>query len=354
MTQPNRYCQNCGAVLSPTARFCEKCGQPVTSQPVAAAVYPAKLPASPGSKKWLIIGLGAVGLVFLFCCAAVAGYSILQPYLQQGALPGIPQIVAPTASPVVARPTATPVPPWDTPTVELPSPVPSDTPVPTLPQPQLTRYTYEGISISYDPELASAVEPETVEEETGFVTIPRHTSLVFSDYPRDPEAHKAQISFFRVPEYQALDPDFGDRFATLQQLLLQRPTTGLPQPMPFFPSWHAGQVIAARVGYLDFQNGSGVRYLTQYAQDAYPINNQGLFYTFQGITSDNQWLVSAVLPVSTSILPDPETVVNEPGFYDNFEKYLSGIRTQLYDLPAADFEPDISVLDAIIESLEVK
>ncbi|MEO8354588.1 MAG: hypothetical protein ABI621_01610 [Chloroflexota bacterium] len=39
---------------------------------------------------------------------------------------------------------------------------------------------------------------------------------------------------------------------------------------------------------INFQNGRGIRFLTQYAQYPAPINNHELFYHFQGLTNDGK------------------------------------------------------------------
>jgi hypothetical protein len=313
--------------------------------------------AAPRSNKGLIIGLIGAGVALMLCCAVAAVYYIYQNTQNAIALPQSIQATITQVSVEMPRtlpsatqaPPAAPVPQQDTPALAL-----GATTAPPNPGEQLTRYDYEGIAFSYDPALAAAVEPETVEAETGMFSIPRHRRLVFLDYPLEGANHQAEILIFPVQDYQQVDPDFGDRYATLQQMLMARSTSNLPQPLPFFPSWNAGQIIAAQVQYLDFKNGSGVRYLTQYGQDVYPINNQALFYTFQGITSDKKWLVSAILPVSNSVLPDPEVLIQTPGFYDNFSAYLQTAKDLLDGLPDTSYEPNLARLDAMFQSLTVK
>ena len=73
--------------------------------------------------------------------------------------------------------------------------------------------------------------------------------------------------------------------------------------MPLLPINNAGQVLHARVHYLDFDNGSGMGYLTQITMGPSRINNQELFYTFQGLTADRAYYVVAFFPVSLASLP---------------------------------------------------
>jgi hypothetical protein len=46
-----------------------------------------------------------------------------------------------------------------------------------------------------------------------------------------------------------------------------------------------------------------VRYLAVLAQYPAPVNNQDLFYTCQGLTSDGRYFVPIILPVNQSSLP---------------------------------------------------
>ena len=65
----------------------------------------------------------------------------------------------------------------------------------------------------------------------------------------------------------------------------------------------AEQMVNAQVEYLDFDGGSGVRFITHYGIDEAPITEHGTFYTFQGLTDDGQYYVAYYHPAPTGILP---------------------------------------------------
>jgi hypothetical protein len=137
--------------------------------------------------------------------------------------------------------------------------------VPASPDPELTHNDFDGISFSYDPSLAAAVEPETVSAQTGedlppWELAPEHRRLTFLGYPLADAFHQPQVFIYPLQDYLAVDASIGDRLATLQQMLLIKPSENLPNPLPFFLNWNAGQVMATQVEYLDFKNGSGLRY----------------------------------------------------------------------------------------------
>ena len=67
--------------------------------------------------------------------------------------------------------------------------------------------------------------------------------------------------------------------------------------LPTVPFFNAQQAFASNIQILSFQNGRGVRFLTEYAQYPVSANNQDLFYHFQGLTSDGAYYIIAILPI---------------------------------------------------------
>jgi hypothetical protein len=112
----------------------------------------------------------------------------------------------------------------------------------------------------------------------------------------------------------------------------------------------------AHLEYLDFQSGQGLRYLTQFDQAFIPINNYELIYTYQGLTSDGKYYVAAVLPVThPSLAADASVTGNEPPeFTSDFPTYLTNVVASLNPQAADTFTPDLTQLDAMMSSLEVK
>jgi hypothetical protein len=215
---------------------------------------------------------------------------------------------------------------------------------------------YEGVSFSYDPILASSVTPEVVPSEEDAAVepwnTPEHLLFTFYGYPLADTFHTPQIMVFPTDTYNAINPTAGDVIYQLQLLLDSKPSN--PEDIPFLPVFNAAQFMQARVNYFRFQNGSGVRFLTQYGQAAWPINSQDMFYTYQGITDDGNYYISAIFPISHPNLPDPESVTMDDAFYDNFMNYVDGMEDQLNSEPPGSFFPTLQSLDALIESLLVE
>ena len=119
----------------------------------------------------------------------------------------------------------------------------------------------------------------------------------------------------------------------------------------------AAQVFAARAEPINFQTGSGYRFVTAAAQDVAPLTNARIYYNFQGITSDGEYFVAAVFPVAVPFLPD-EVMDMDADEYETFaatyEPYIADIVSQTEALAADGFSPDLAALDAVIASLAVE
>jgi hypothetical protein len=216
---------------------------------------------------------------------------------------------------------------------------------------------YEGISFSYSDAVASEVVPEIAPSEElrlGGV-MPTHASFAFNGYPLADTLHEARVYVYPVQELKAGWGRAEEVVANLQQLLSARPAT--PESPLILPPTIVGKLISTQFSYVDFQNGAGVRFLTQANYGGLdPINNQDLFYTFQGLTSDGVYYVAAILPVSHPSLP--ASGLDIPGgdptaFAADFDAYRVEIEQQLGAQPPSSFTPDLDALDAVIQSLEV-
>ena len=183
--------------------------------------------------------------------------------------------------------------------------------------------------------------------------LPEYTRVTLQGYPISSHLMKPQIFIYPVEDLGKANEGAGKIAASLQTLL-QSPQE-IPN-MPFLPLFNAAQVMHAQIQYLDFKNGQGLRYLTEFDQGILPINNYELIYTYQGLTSDGKYYVAAVLPVNHPSLPADEKVTgNEPPeFTSDFPAYLANVVKTLNPQAANTFTPDLTQLDAMMSSLEIK
>jgi hypothetical protein len=187
---------------------------------------------------------------------------------------------------------------------------------------------------------------------------PKYIRFTFNNakQPEDINPEQPQVLIFPVKALKELHPSVSEEVRELQQLMEDKPDS--PNgPIPVFPIFSAQQVFQCHVRYLFFENGGGIRFVTYYQQDAAPIESDHMFYTFQGLTSDGRWYISAFWPVTTTAIPKGNQQMNaaqSDAFAKNFDSYLSNLLGTLEGTPSAGFSPDLKVLDEMIQSLNVK
>ena len=172
------------------------------------------------------------------------------------------------------------------------------------------------------------------------------------------------LTVYPVAEYVAMNEVIGDRLANLQNLLASHPAN--VESVPMVSIFGAMPVFTAQIKYLDFQNGQGVRYLTEYAQYYAPVNNYDLFYSFQGLTADGNYWVSAILPVNAAYLQvsseNPAvpadgilapTWENNPDFDAAMDAYYVEMINKLNTTADGSFTPGLDCLDQFIQSLQI-
>ena len=208
-----------------------------------------------------------------------------------------------------------------------------------------------SIATGYQTETVAAVTD--TQNNPYWVVLPAYTKVTLEGYPISEHLMQPQLFFYPVDELAKVNEGAGTIVTSLQTLL-QSPQE-IPN-MPFLPLFNAAQVMHAQVQYLDFKSGQGLRYVTEFDQAFVPINNNELIYTYQGLTSDGKYYVAAVLPVNHPDLPADGTVTgNEPPeFTSDFPAYIANTANFLNLQAANTFTPDLTQLDAMMSSLEIK
>jgi hypothetical protein len=221
------------------------------------------------------------------------------------------------------------------------------------------RYVFRGVSFVLDPAVSNNASGQLLLETSSpdgpyWETHPEYVSISLDGYPLSQTTLQPVVAVYPVTDYRRLSDQAGKVLDNLGDVLGRKPAD--ERQMPFLPVINAGQVFHSNVKYLDFQNGSGVRYLAVYGQYPAPVNNEDLFYTFQGLTSDGSHFVSVILPVSQASLPmsanalpvsELEAIAKDPAYYGNMAARLNA-------LADGDFTPDLGKLDALIASLAVE
>lgn len=170
----------------------------------------------------------------------------------------------------------------------------------------------------------------------------------------DPQLHIIPIDAYMQQWEANGDLTITDNVQELRNLLAARPTPIPNTGMPILPPNYPANDLAVQGEYLDTSLGSGVRYVGRFAQDLNPVTNEGYFYVFQGFTSDGVYLISFIYPVTSQVLPPQEEITEDEllEMEADPEGYLAAKAEELNTLPPSDWEPDLTELDAVIDSLE--
>jgi hypothetical protein len=282
----------------------------------------------------------------------------------------------PTSTYTSVTDTPTQIPPTVVPTVIAPTAVPPSatalppTAIPATPPPSNT-----GTSVNFWP--LSLVLPSNVANGASGEQIPRLDGDVAAWWRKTPGHLQVMLDNYYILQGRALQPriyvypamDYAQlvpvAFESIHRLdnILYGPsapiTSELLPPVPFF---NAQQVFASNIQVISFQNGSGVRFLTEYAQYPASANNHDLFYNFQGVTRDGVYYVVAILPITAPSLaatsdagaPLPPGGISYPYMADpdaNMQAYYAAVTTLLNATPSNAFTPAIGQLDALIQSM---
>jgi hypothetical protein len=258
-----------------------------------------------------------------------------------------------------ARATTPPPPePLVFPTDTPPPPPPSDTPAPTF---EGLPVSFAGTSFVIPDGLANGTANEIVPESSGtdvpvWGVAPAYSKFTLQGYPLQDKFFQPQIFVYPAQEFAQMHEGAAATISNLH-ILLADPQKPLPAQLPFLPPFNAAQVFTAQPQILQFQNGSGIRYLTQFAQYPATANNHDLFYTFQGLTSDGATYVTAILPVNAAFLaPDekPDSPVPPDGIpldQNNLEQYYASVVEKLNATAPDAFTPSLGQLDLLMQSV---
>jgi DNA-binding CsgD family transcriptional regulator len=213
-----------------------------------------------------------------------------------------------------------------------------------------------GTSFIFPPGLGDGTEDEIVPQSTGGMVWPQHIKLTLVDYPLEDSLYRPQILVFPADEYRHMDQCSGAAIQGLEEVLrtgdvsvtVQSPCNFNTDTLPFLPDQKAAQVFHAREKILPFQNGTGLRYITQYSQAHFPaVNNRELFYTFHGLTDDGKYYVSVMLPVHFPALDGlPSSPANAEESASSFK-----VARDLLNQQDAALQPSLESLDALVQSI---
>lgn len=227
---------------------------------------------------------------------------------------------------------------------------------------------YAGVSFDYDRSLAYRIEADTFTaidevEISMYGATPGYMRFTFVGFPVTGANQPPELQVMPVSQFPRTDQPYGAMLLELQTLLAERPelssaaAPGSENALPIIPLINAAQTIVSQPQYIRFANGEGLRYIAHYSQESAPLNADGLFYTFAGISDDGQYVVAATFPLFAGFLPQGRTVyeiADYEHFSLNYQTYLAGLLVQIDSIDNSAYLPQIQLLDVIVSSVSLK
>ncbi len=189
---------------------------------------------------------------------------------------------------------------------------------------------------------------------------PSYRRIEFENYILKDSFLSPVLIIYPLAEYRLLSNYAESVISSLEDILDRRQIPEKERELPFLPDMNAGQQFYSNHRFIDFKNGSGLRYLTQLVQDYSPVVNDGLIYTFQGITVDRRYYITVIMPGN-----HPDLAANWDQYFDsgevdyevfseNYHEYLADTAWMLEMTGDKEFLPDLTLLDQFISSLLVE
>jgi hypothetical protein len=234
---------------------------------------------------------------------------------------------------------------------------PQPTIQPTISQANGIPVSYNNITFLIPLELNASANPSTnTDVEFPHINpsggpMAEHAVFQITNYPVQGDA---KIMVFKSSDFAAYDESSQ---GTITALLANQ-----EKAEPLAKALVQGNFYA-QAKPVSFKNGHGVRYLTEVLTGFAPITNQDLFYYYQGVTNDGAYFVSAIFHVKAPFLV-ADGIQNSPTPADgiqfnwgadlDFSKYLSDISQKLNDAAPENYTAPLTILDKLMESVEVK
>ena len=265
-----------------------------------------------------------------------------------------------TATTQTAAPTATAQAPATTQAPESPSPTPTAETKP----PSGIAASFSGVSFTIPTGIASSAGAETVaavddQGGPGWDVAPAHVKFSLQNYPVNGTMLHPEIYVYPAAQYEAVSAGAAISLKRLRALTSGAGMDVNNDTVPFVPFFNATQIFEAQAMPLKFQNGSGIRMVTQYDQAFMLVNNYELIYHFEGLSGDGNYYIIAIFPITQPTLPatnNYDASIHAGGIpfnQDDPAAYYAAITLSLNNAAPESFTPSLATLDALVQSFKV-
>lgn len=307
--------------------------------------------------KKILLFLSLFIIVTMACDISVnvASPTSQAPFPTNTTLPDSPTVASPTLAPTQVLSSPTPIPATAT---TVPPTISSDIPVVSSP-----------VSLVLPSGLASGISLNQIPRADGsdlpyWELTPGHTVVSLEGYLLQGKSHQPQIYVYPATDYALLVPGAFESMHRLRNVMNEPIASVKAEELPAVPFFNAAQTFAANIKSISFKNGAGVSFLAEYAQYPASVNNQDLFYQFQGFTNDGEYYVIAIFPIMNPMLAEtsdagailPTGGIPYPYMANSnadMPAYYNAVTNLLNTAAPNMFTPSIDQLDMLIQSMQV-
>ncbi len=209
-----------------------------------------------------------------------------------------------------------------------------------------------GIQLFYDPALIAEIHGEWKDASGSNMNEP-WPAYIHYDLPLD----AGTINLIEVFSLEYVSASYEMALDEVRDLLVVQPTANIDcipevsRDTAYQQCDH--QQFVSNLKYLEFKNGTGVRWVTVCAiQDAVAVSNEFLIYRFQGLTANGECYLKASFQITHAELPENAMLPNGLDTYEALQDYFSGFQIMLDNNPGG-YMPALEHFDAMIESMAV-
>jgi hypothetical protein len=231
-------------------------------------------------------------------------------------------------------------------------------------------FSADGVSVVIPAGVASGAIAESVPAVTDqsgapWDVAPAYVRLTLQGYILQDKFFQPQIMVYPAAEYAAAGNGAANSIPRLQAILASPSAPMTNDVLPRLPYVNAEQAIGAAPKIVAFSTAAWCACVAEYAQYFAPINNHELLYHYEGLTTDGKSYVVATLPINSAFLAaesDPASIVPAGGVpfpgMDNadpeaFSAYYQAVADLLVATPPDAFQPTLTDLDSLIQSMQV-
>jgi len=220
---------------------------------------------------------------------------------------------------------------------------------------------FAGVSFTQPYELGSVLwgySPGTPWAHPGAPTRTDYPDYAFFHFFKGP---RGDMHVYPVDNYEVFDPAVKEPLDGLKKLLEAKGEGDVP-PLPrsaldfLYLSQQAisQPVMREKLSYISMRNGSGVRFISGYAEPGQPLTDRSLYYVYLGLSLDGLHYVEAMFELlqPSSYFPKPPNP-GSPNYAAEVQAYNQAVADKIRSTPDSNFNTSLDQFDTLFKTMQV-